>query len=235
VLQDDAFPTILHAVREGRVVYTNIRRFTTYLLSCNLSEVLIVGLAVGVGAPLPLLPLQILFLNLVTDVFPALALGATDAGRDVLARPPRPPAEPILARRQWQAIIIHGGVIAAVTLASLALATLVLGLEGDAVTTMSFMTLALAQLFHVFNMRNWRDTILTSQVSRNLYVWGAVALCLALLVGAMIQPQVAGVLQLVPLPPVAWAVVVGLSFIPVVLREAAAALVRIRRHGSTVG
>ena len=98
VLLDDAFATIVHAVRQGRIIFGNLRRFSTYLLSCNLAEVLLVGVAVFAGLPLPLLPLQILFLNLVTDVFPAFALALGEGEADVLQRPPRPPKEPILGR-----------------------------------------------------------------------------------------------------------------------------------------
>jgi Ca2+-transporting ATPase len=230
VLRDDAFSTIIHAVREGRLIYTNIRRFTTYLLSCNLSEILIVGLAVLGGLPLPLLPLQILFLNLVTDVFPAFALGTVEADRNVLARPPRPPSEPILARAQWTAIVVHGIVIAAVTLVSLALALYRFGLEGDAVTTMCFYTLALAQLWHAFNMRNWRESLLTGQVTRNSYVWLAIALCLGILAVADLQPTVAGALRLTQLPGEVWLTLVGLSLVPVVLREMAALGMRLGRR-----
>ena len=108
VLLNDAFPTIVVAIREGRVIFGNIRHFATYLLSCNLSEVMIVGLAMLSGLPLPLLPLQILFLNLVTDVFPAFALAMGEGERGVLKRPPRNPKEPILDRTQWLAIVLHG-------------------------------------------------------------------------------------------------------------------------------
>ena len=86
ILLDDAFPTIVKAIREGRVIFGNIRRFVAYLLSCNLSEVLVVGLAILSALPLPILPLQILYLNLVTDVFPAFALAMGEGERDVLKR-----------------------------------------------------------------------------------------------------------------------------------------------------
>ncbi|WP_421858914.1 cation-translocating P-type ATPase [Oricola sp.] len=230
ILRDDAFSTIIHAVREGRIIYTNIRRFTTYLLSCNLSEIMIVGLAVLVGLPLPLLPLQILFLNLVTDVFPAFALGTIEADKNVLARPPRPPSEPILARPQWIAISVHGLSIAGATLAALLLGIYHFGLQGPAVTTMCFHTLALAQLWHVFNMRNWRDRLLTSMVTRNVFVWAALAVCIAILAIANLQPIVADALQLVPLSTGIWAWVLGLSFIPVLLRETAIVATRIARR-----
>ncbi|TCD11976.1 cation-transporting P-type ATPase [Oricola cellulosilytica] len=234
ILRDDAFSTIIHAVREGRLIYTNIRRFTTYLLSCNLSEILVVGLAVFSGLPLPLLPLQILFLNLVTDVFPAFALGTVEADRDVLSRPPRPPIEPILARPQWIAIVTHGASIAAVTLTALGLALTVFDLQGSAVTTMCFHTLALAQLWHVFNMRNWRERFLTSMVTRNTYVWLAIALCIGILLVANLQPAIAAALQLVSLPSEVWLTAVILSFVPVVFREVSIAIIRFRRY-RTVG
>ena len=229
VLRDDAFSTIVHAIREGRAIYTNIRRFTIYLLSCNLSEVLVVGLAVLGGLPLPLLPLQILFLNLVTDVFPAFALGTIAADRDVMIRPPRPPSEPILAHRQWRAIAVHGVVIALTTNAVLAISVFQLKLHDDEITTMCFFTLALAQLWHVFNMRNWRDGPVVNQLTRNAYVWLAIAICLAILLIATLEPHLAEVLHIVPLPHSAWIVVVVFSVIPVVLRELAAVAMRMRR------
>ena len=107
ILLDDAFPTIVMAVREGRVIFENIRRVAAYLLSCNLSEVLVIGLAILSALPLPILPLQILYLNLVTDVFPAFALAMSEGGRDVLKRPPRDPKELILGRAQWSMIVFH--------------------------------------------------------------------------------------------------------------------------------
>ena len=216
VLRDDRFPTIIEAIREGRVIFMNIRRFVVYLLSCNLSEILVVGLAVPMGLPLPILPLQILFLNLVTDVFPAFALGTIEADDGVLDRPPRPPAEPILARRHWTRIVFYGVLIALTTLAALAIAMGPLALTGNAVTTMTFHTLALAQLLHVFSMRNMRDRFLKSRLTRNGWVWGAVVLCLGILAVAQFQPHLANMLSLVPLPAEAWAAVAALAFVPVI-------------------
>ena len=118
ILLDDAFPTIVKAVREGRVIFENIRRVAAYLLSCNLSEILVIGLAILSTLPLPILPLQILYLNLVTDVFPAFALAMGEGGRDVLKRPPRDPKEPILGRAQWSMIVFHSLGLAAAHLRS---------------------------------------------------------------------------------------------------------------------
>jgi Ca2+-transporting ATPase len=128
VLLDDSFSTVVQAVREGRIIFNNIRRFSLYLLSCNLAEIHIVGLAVVFGLPLPLLPLQILFLNLVTDVFPAFALAVGEGEADILARPPRPPEEAILSAVQWRAVALYGPAIAASTLIALVAAKHWLGL-----------------------------------------------------------------------------------------------------------
>ncbi|MEL7049784.1 MAG: cation-translocating P-type ATPase, partial [Pseudomonadota bacterium] len=134
VLLDDAFPTIVTAVKNGRIIFENIRRFVVYLLSCNLSEVLVIALAILFGLPLALLPLQILFLNLVTDVFPAFAL-ATGRGEDnVLKRSPRPVDEQIVGASQWSLIVFNGLVITAVTLVSLIVALRGLGLDGTEAT-----------------------------------------------------------------------------------------------------
>ena len=230
VLRDDAFSTIIHAVREGRLIYTNIRRFSTYLLSCNLSEILIVGIAVMSGLPLPLLPLQILFLNLVTDVFPAFALGTVEADRNVLSRPPRPPSEPILARGQWIAIVVHGGVIALVTLLALLAAVHELGLEGDAVTSMCFYTLALAQLWHVFNMRDAKAGWLVNPVTTNLFLWGALALSLAFFGLALAVPVLRDVLALSVPNAGEWLLAVGASLVPLVVGQVLIAFRR-RRSG----
>ncbi|MCI0396850.1 MAG: HAD-IC family P-type ATPase, partial [Chloroflexi bacterium] len=108
VLRDDSFATIAAAIEEGRIIYGNIRKFVLYLISCNVSEVMVVFLASLVNAPLPVQPLQILFLNLVTDVFPALALGMGQGDPAVMRRPPRHPQEPILTRWHWQAIGLFG-------------------------------------------------------------------------------------------------------------------------------
>ncbi len=146
VLRDDAFSSIAAAVGQGRVIFGNIRRFAVYLLSCNLSEVLVVGLATLAGGPLPWLPLQILFLNLVTDVFPALALGAGEADGSEMRQPPRSPGEPLLTRQHWWQIVGHGASITAATLLAFALALGPLEATAQQAVVVAFLTLALAQL-----------------------------------------------------------------------------------------
>jgi len=219
VLADDAFPTIVTAVREGRVIFDNIRKFVVYLLSCNLSEILVVGIAVLAGLPLPILPLQILFLNLVTDVFPAFALAAGEGAAGVMARPPRDPAEAILERRHWISIAGYGVLITCATLAALAIAREVLMLPEREAVTVSFLTLAFAQLWHVFSMRGAGSHPVVNEVSANPVVWGALALCTALLLGALYIPPVADVLRLVPPDRAGWTVVVGMSLAPLLFGQ----------------
>jgi Ca2+-transporting ATPase len=219
VLKDDAFSTIVFAVEQGRVIFGNIRMFVTYLLSCNISEILVIALASFAGAPLPLLPLQILFLNLVTDVFPALALGVGEGSPGVMDRPPRDKEEPILTRGHWRAIFGYSAVITTSVLVALALALSWLDLSKAGAVTISFLTLAFAQLFHVFNMRDPSAGFLDNDVTRNLYVWLALLLCAVLLVGSAYLPVLSTVLELEPPEPRGWAVVLVLALLPVLAGE----------------
>ncbi|NIM50493.1 MAG: HAD-IC family P-type ATPase [Armatimonadetes bacterium] len=216
VLLDDAFATIVHAVEQGRVIFRNLRRFVFYLLSCNVAEVMIVGLASIVNAPLPILPLQILFLNLVTDVFPALALGMGKGEPAIMDHPPRDPREPILTSRHWKGVGGYGAGIAAAVLGALALSLLWLHIDTPRAVTVSFLTLAFAQLWHVFNMRDAASGILRNDVVSNTYVWGALSLCLVLLLGALYIPFLAHVLKVVPPDAAGWSVILGMSALPLI-------------------
>ena len=216
VLKDDAFATIIAAMRQGRVIFDNIRKFVIYLMSCNVSEVLVVGIAVGAGLPPPLLPLQILFLNLVTDVFPAFALGLGKGEGDVMKRPPRDPSEPIAGRPEWALIGILGALITGATLAAFALALFWLGLDGRRAVTVAFLSLALAQLWNVFNVRSDGGRLFVNDVTRNPFVWAAIAFCAALIALALELPEMSRLLDL-PHPGAAGlALAIGMSFAPLV-------------------
>jgi Ca2+-transporting ATPase len=162
------------------VIFGNLRAFVFYLLSCNLSEVGVIAVATAVGAPLPLLPLQILFLNLVTDVFPALALGLGEGDASVLTQPPHRGGAALLTRRHWRAIVAYGALLTAAVLTAHQVALTRLQLGDEAANTIAFLTLALAQLWHVFNMRPEGSGLLRNPVIRNPWVWGALALCVPL-------------------------------------------------------
>jgi Ca2+-transporting ATPase len=219
VLQDDAFSTIVAAVEEGRTIFANIRAFVRFLLSCNVGEVMIVGTAAFAGLPLPILPLQILFLNLVTDVFPALALGMGEAERDVMSDPPRPKEEPVLTQRHWAGIAGYGALFTVSVLGVLFLAQGMLAFDATAAVTASFLTLAFGQIVHVFNMRSPGSGLVRNVVVQNPYVWGAVALCTALLVLSVYVPALAGVLSLTPLPAEGWMLVGAGSLFPLLVGQ----------------
>ena len=222
ILLDDAFPTIVKAIREGRVIFGNIQRFVAYLLSCNLSEVLVVGLAMLLALPLPILPLQILYLNLVTDVFPAFALALGEGERDVLQHPPRKPNEPIVSRQQWMTFVLHSAALAAGTFGAAAAARLWLDLNGDTAVTVTFLTLAFAQLWHVFNMKSAHSPLLRNEVTRNPWLWAALALCTALLAVPPYLEPLAQALHLSPLTPAMWTIVLVMSAAPLIVIQTAA-------------
>jgi len=217
VLQDDELATIVEAVAQGRAIHANLRKFVVYLLSCNISEILIVGLATVAGAPLPLLPLQILFLNLVTDVFPALALGVGASPPGLMRQRPRPAGEPILATRHWTLVALHGLVMAAAVLGAMAVAMTALGHHPEKAVSVSFLTLALAQLWHVFNMRDRRSRALHNEITGNPWVWGALALCLVLIILAMALPGLRGILRLASPGAAGWALVLAFSLVPLLV------------------
>lgn len=196
VLRDDDFRTIAVAIEQGRVIYSNIRRFVIYLVSCNLSEILTVGLASMVGAPLPILPMQILFLNLVTDVFPALALAAGEGDPSVMLRPPRPSHEPLLTRSHVRGALGYGALLAAAVLCSFAVARGPLALGDGQAVSVAFLVLAFSQLLHVFNMAGPGAQLLRNEITRNPWVWGAVALCAALVAAGFFIPALGRVLSL---------------------------------------
>lgn len=214
VLQDDEFGTIVVAVEHGRAIFENIRKFVVYLLSCNTSEILVVSLATLAGAPLPLLPLQILFLNLVTDVFPALALGVGPGRKALMQMKPRQAGKSILARSHWLEIGLHGVVIACATLLAMAIAITHLDMQGEQAVTIAFCTLALAQLWHVFNMRGDIRQIIVNEVTRNAWVWAALALCLVLILLAVYTPVLSDVMQLSNPGTSGWLLVMATSLIP---------------------
>lgn len=196
ILKNDKFTAIELAIRQGRVVFENIQQFVVYLLSCNLAEILSVGLAALLNLPAPLLPLQILFLNLVTDVFPALALGLGKGEETIMEQPPKDPQEPIMDRRNWSATIVFGLSISAAVLGVVAYGNFILELDAITINNMAFYTLVLAQLFNVFNMPKKNESFFANEVTKNKWVWGALVLSVLITVGAYLIPPVAVALSL---------------------------------------
>ena len=214
VLADDRFETVAAAVEEGRVIFDNIRKFIFYLFSCNLSEVSVLLLGVLLGLPLPVVPLQILWLNLVTDVFPALALAVEPAEPDVLRRPPRHPQAAILSRGFLTLIGGYGLAMTVVVLGAFAWALASPETSLGRARTIAFMTLALSQLFHVFNARSAEPVLFGRRLLENRWVWGAVALTLGLQLAVVYHPGLSRLFHTEPLAAGEWLVVLGASLVP---------------------
>lgn len=217
VLADDRFPTVAVAVEEGRVIFDNIRKFVFYLFSCNLAEIIVLFGAVLAGLPPPLLPLQILWLNLLTDTFPALALAVEPGEPGVMRQPPRDQGAALLSGPMLRSIAGYGALIAAAALGAYGWG--LASADVPRATTMAFMTLALAQIFHLGNARGARPVLAPAEAFRNRWAVGAVALSLALQVATVAVEPVARVLGVVPLGAREWAVVVGLGVVPAVVGQ----------------
>ena len=233
VLADDNFATIVAAVEEGRAIFSNIRRFLRYLLSSNIGEVMTmffgVLLADGIGLPaegnavvLPLLATQILWINLVTDGAPALALGVDPADADVMRRPPRPKAEGVTTGRMWFGIFFVGAVMTAGTLMVLDAGMPGGLIEGSGTLrhaqTMAFTTLVLFQLFNAFNARSDERSAFRG-LFRNRWLWAAIGLSLALQVAVVHVPFLQEAFSTVSLSAGDWLLCAAVSSSVVWLRE----------------
>ncbi|MFH1453522.1 MAG: cation-transporting P-type ATPase [Armatimonadota bacterium] len=216
ILKDDSFSTIVAAIEQGRIIFNNIRKFVFYLISCNVSEVMTVFLASVLTLPLPILPLQILFLNLVTDVFPALALGAGEGDPDIKYQKPRKSTEQILTKKHWLGVALYGFLITVSVLGALFIAMNFLGMHERGAVTVSFMVLAMSQLWHVFNMRDNDSNFFVNSVTKNIYVWGSIVLCIGLLLCAVYVPVLSRVLKLTGPGLKGWMLILGMSLIPLV-------------------
>ncbi|MBE9019025.1 cation-transporting P-type ATPase, partial [Chroococcidiopsidales cyanobacterium LEGE 13417] len=232
VLQDDAFSSIVAAVEQGRAIFNNIRKFTIYLLSGNVGEIIAVTVASLLNAPLPLLPLQILYINVVNDAFPALALGVGEGGSALMQRPPRRAKEPILTRRHWLAIAGYGLVIAVTLGAAFIIALTWLGITQRQAVTVSFMTLGFTRLWHVFNMRDRNSGLFRNEISQNPYVWEALVLCTGLLLIAVYVPFLSAALRTADPEINGWLLIIGMSFVPLVIGQIAKAFGKRQRHKS---
>ncbi|MBC8768644.1 cation-transporting P-type ATPase [Arenibacter sp. BSSL-BM3] len=196
ILKNDKFTAMELGIRQGRVIFQNIRQFVVYLLSCNLAEILTVGFAALLNLPAPLLPLQILFLNLVTDIFPALALGFGKGEKDIMEQPPKRPKGPILDRNDWNFVVVYGLSISIAVVGIVAYADRILKLSPETINNMAFYTLVFAQLLNVFNIPKHRESFFVNEITTNLWVWGAIALSLALTLGANLNTHLAAAFSL---------------------------------------
>jgi Ca2+-transporting ATPase len=225
VLEDDNLRTMIVAVREGRTIYSNIRKSVHFLASTNLSEVGVVFTAIAAGLGQPLNTMQLLWINLLTDVFPALALSVEPPEPDVLLRPPRDPAEPIIGRRELLRYGFEGGVMTLGGLAGYGYGVMRYG-PGPRASTLAFNSLVAAQLLHAYSCRSDRFSIFDrGGRAPNHWLHLAVGGSAALQALTLVVPGLRGLLGTAPVSPVDLAVVAAGAAVPFLISEATKGLV----------
>ncbi|WP_302011031.1 cation-translocating P-type ATPase [Collinsella tanakaei] len=235
VLADDNFATIINAVEEGRRIYDNIRKVIQFLLSANIAEVLSVFVATLIGFTI-FQPVQLLWINLITDSLPALALGMEEAEGDVMKRKPRNASDGVFAGGMGLDIAFQGVIITLLVLASffagvyfdmgyIDIADMIAGNADAEGVTMAFITLSMVEIFHSFNMRSRRASIF-SMKKQNKWLWGAAALALALTVVPVEVDFLAEVFGFMPLPVHALLTALGLAFLIIPIMEVYKAIMR---------
>jgi len=237
ILMDDNFATIVAAVKEGRGIYDNIRKAVHFLLSSNIGEILTIFVALLLGLPTPLVAVQLLWVNLVTDSLPAISLGVDPVDKDIMKRKPISPEKGMFSDGLAFKIVFEGCMIGSLALLAFAIGyyyydvpVIYSSLTGNIINdapdsfipwvgrTMSFAVLSLSQLFHAFNMRSERS-ISEIGIFSNMKLVYSFIICSILQISVITIPQIAGVFQLVPLSLRQWAIVLFFSFMPIIVVE----------------
>ena len=221
VLTDDDFSTIVAAVREGRGIYQNIRKTVHFLLSCNIGEILVVFVAFLLRAPTPLLAIQLLWVNLVTDSFPALALGADPIQGDVMEQPPHKREEGVFSGGVGFAVAVEGCLVGALALLAYTIGRAFFDYDPAAPAigrTMAFCVLSLSQLVHSFNMRSEHSVLKLGLLSNRKLV-AACGFCAFLMVSVVLFPPLSALFQTTALTALQWLVVAALSLCPLLVVE----------------
>ena len=219
VLTDDNYASIVSAVEQGRVIYTNIRKFVYYLLSCNMAEIAIIFLGIILTKGSPLTVIQLLWLNLITDGAPALALGTEKGEPDIMDRPPRPPDEPIINRIMAKGILIQTVAITVVTLTAYLAGLAYYSNQPDVATTMAFVTLSFSELLRAFTARSERYSLFKIGVFTNKYMNLAFVTSLVLLLVVVYIPFLQPIFNTSALGWEHWRIIIPLLFIPALAAE----------------
>jgi Ca2+-transporting ATPase len=219
VVTDDNFASIAAAVEEGRGIFDNIRKTIHFLLSCNVSEVLVMLFATLIGLPLPLLPIQILWMNLVTDGFPALALAVDPKSPDLMRQPPRRPEARLLDGSRLVIIGAQGVMLSAISLGAFTYSLYGLHQEVEQARTVAFTVMVVAQLAHAFNCRSERLSLFQLGVGTNRPLVWAFLVSLVVQMAVLTIPEVATIFKVVPLPIEDWALMGAMGLLPFFIME----------------
>jgi Ca2+-transporting ATPase len=231
VLTDDNYASIVSAIEEGRIIYSNIRKFVFYLIACNIPEILVIFLPMLAGLPLPLRPIQILWVNLVTDGLPAIALGLEKGEAGIMQQPPRPPKEPLLNRPIQLGILVQ-----AVFKTAAVLGVFLWGLnqfpDNLAVAqTMTFVVLSASQVFLAYSVRSEFGSLFSVGLFANKAMLIATALAFGLLLPLMYVPFLRPIFDTVPLGLTEWLVIIPMMFVSTIAAEIAKPFLR-RKHAA---
>jgi Ca2+-transporting ATPase len=230
VVTDDNFASIAAAVEEGRGIFDNIRKTVHFLLSCNVSEVLVMLFAALLGLPLPLLPIQILWMNLVTDGIPALALAVDPKAPDLMSRPPRRPDDRLLDQARLLSIGVEGLMLALIALGAFSASVFLWDQSIEQARTVTFTVMVLAQLVHAFNSRSDRLSLFQLGMTSNRSLVWAFLLSLGVQLAVLTIPGTASIFKVAPLPLEDWELMAAMGLLPVVVMEVVKWL---RRGGPT--
>ena len=221
ILTDDNFATIVSAVEEGRIIFSNIKKFVFFLLSCNIGEILLVFISILIGWEVPMVPIQLLWLNLVTDSFPALALGVENAEPGIMNQPPRDTKEPILDKGMMGGIVFQAVAIALASILSYYLGLRMYGVGKGLIhaRTVVFTTLITAELLRAFSSRSQTYTLFKIGFFSNMRMIQAVLVSFVLTVAVLYVPVFNEIFDVIPLTMRDWQIVLTFSFIPMLIGE----------------
>ncbi|MDP4132839.1 MAG: calcium-translocating P-type ATPase, PMCA-type [Bacillota bacterium] len=222
VLTDDNFATIVGAIKEGRGIYDNIRKAIHFLLSSNIGEILVMLTGILTGMGMPLLPIQLLWVNLITDSLPAIALGLDKSHDSIMEKPPKKPGDGFFSGGLWYDILLEGALIGAISLAAFSAGINRVGGSVAAARTMAFCTLSISQLVHAFDVRSKKSVFTLKDA--NLWLLGACFIGTLLQLAVVIIPVLNTVFKTVPLESSEWVTVGFLCFVPLFVTETEKAL-----------
>ena len=216
ILADDNFVTIVEAVKTGRHIYANIKKAIHFLIATNIGEIVAIFFGLLLGLETPLLAIQLLWINLVTDSFPAIALGMEPEEKDIMNRKPNDSKKSIFADGLWEKIFVEGFMIGILTLFAFSLGNKLYGLQVG--RTMAFISLSMLELVHSFNVRS-EESLFKAGLFKNKYLIGAFLIGTILQVGVVVIPKIADIFDVVLLNNKQWIYTAIISILPLVIVE----------------